>query len=167
MFGGRDQAGTATNDLHVLDLGGLAQGRGWQVLACAGQAPSPRQACAQVPSNSYTCCSCAIVLRGDALHPSRWLVEEGFLLLRCRWGHSAFVYEEQLWVYGGFDGQQSFEDLWTLDLSHFIWEKVQQGGVAPNRQLSKYGRSFHAAAVSPAGHSMLAFGKQVKVCYGA
>ncbi len=85
------------------------------------------------------------------------------MLLLCRWGHSAFVYKGQLWVYGGFDAQQGLDDLFRLDLSGLVWEKVQHAGVRPNRQLS---RRFHAAALWAAGHSMLAFGKQVSGLIG-
>lgn len=60
-------------------------------------------------------------------------------------------------MYGGFDGQNQLDDLYRLDLSSLTWTKVQQGGTLPDRRLGKH-RTFHTAAASPAGHSMLAFG---------
>jgi hypothetical protein len=85
------------------------------------------------------------------------------LLCCCRWGHSAFVYGERLWVYGGFDGQSYLDDIYSLDLSSLVWQKVKQRGTLPNRQLGKQ-RSFHAAVLSASGHSMLAFGAEPQVC---
>jgi hypothetical protein len=76
------------------------------------------------------------------------------------------VYREHFWVYGGFDGQSYLDDLYCLDLSTLVWEKVQQRGTLPNRQLGKQ-RSFHTAVLSASGHSMLAFGAepQVGACF--
>lgn len=54
------------------------------------------------------------------------------------------------------------DDMYSLDLASWSWEKVQQGGTRPNRQLGKH-LSFHPAAASHAGHSMLAFGMQQQV----
>lgn len=69
-------------------------------------------------------------------------------------------------MYGGFGPQQLvYEDMYCLDLATCTWEKVQQDGAVPDRQLGKH-KSFHAAVLAPAGHAMLAFGFQRQVCVG-
>lgn len=69
------------------------------------------------------------------------------------------MFEDQLWVYGGqsFANHQDAEGIYSLDLRTCTWEKVQQGGTLPNRQLGKH-KSFHGAVLAPAGHMMIAFG---------
>lgn len=79
-----------------------------------------------------------------------------------RWGHTSFVYDGQLFVYGGFDGQQNVGDMYSLDLSTCTWTRVQQRGVTPNASSGTH-RSFRAAALAPACHTMLAFGLEKQV----
>ena len=72
------------------------------------------------------------------------------------------MYGQQLWVYGGFDGQEQLDDMYKLDLDSLCWQRVEQAGARPDRQLGK-NRSFQSVAVSAAGHMMLAFGAAPKV----
>jgi hypothetical protein len=69
------------------------------------------------------------------------------------------VFEDRLWVYGGFANHQDAEGMYHLDLRTCqpTWEKVQQGGTLPNRQLGKH-KSFHGAVLAAAGHMMITFG---------
>lgn len=110
-----------------------------------------------------TSCICMCVHHLSAWRPDhQHTIACPSCLTWCRWGHGAFVFEQQLWVYGGSDGEQTFTDMWTLDLASLSWSKRQQRGVLPNRQLGKY-KSFLATTVLAAGHSMLAFGMQQQV----
>jgi hypothetical protein len=78
------------------------------------------------------------------------------------------VFEDHLWVYGGFANHQNAEGMYHLDLRTCTWDKVQQSGMLPNRQLGKH-KSFHGAVLAAAGHMMIAFGvvQQVNQQYTA
>lgn len=79
-----------------------------------------------------------------------------------RWGHTSFVYDGQLFVYGGFDGLQNVDDMYSLDLSTCTWTRVQQRGFTPSGPSGRH-RSFRAAVLAPAGHTMLALGLEKQV----
>ncbi|PIA17117.1 galactose oxidase, partial [Coemansia reversa NRRL 1564] len=58
-----------------------------------------------------------------------------------RAGHSCSVYPGSLYVFGGMDGSQCFNDLWVYDLELRRWAQVTPNGAMPP---ARYG---HASAV--------------------
>jgi len=56
-----------------------------------------------------------------------------------RWGHSAVIYQDELWVYGGFTSSWNSE-LYCLNLGTLVWRRINAEG-AP------FGRHFHSANV--------------------
>ncbi len=41
-----------------------------------------------------------------------------------RFGHSAIVYEDKMWIYGGWDGKNTLDDLWCFDLINRTWCEI-------------------------------------------
>eukprot|EP00742_Colponemidia_sp_Colp-10_P007607 GILJ01008199.1.p1 GENE.GILJ01008199.1~~GILJ01008199.1.p1 ORF type:complete len:1333 (-),score=224.94 GILJ01008199.1:1192-5190(-) len=66
-----------------------------------------------------------------------------------RWGHSAVVIENVMWVFGG-SGSKHFNDVRALDLGTLSWSKVQTNGPSPSP------RDSHSAVVY--NTSMVIFG---------
>ena len=62
--------------------------------------------------------------------PSAQVLPEG------RWGHSAFAYNGELYIYGGENSHQTFNDLWKYNLESFSWKKVEPKGKRPPRMRS-------------------------------
>ncbi|EEQ99489.1 kelch repeat protein, putative [Perkinsus marinus ATCC 50983] len=72
---------------------------------------------------------------------------------RVRSGHTACIYRSRfLYIFGGFDGQQCFDDLYQLDLHSLAWSKVEGHGDKPS------GRASHTAASDELAGSMFVFG---------
>ncbi|KAJ1970174.1 hypothetical protein IWQ62_000143 [Dispira parvispora] len=45
--------------------------------------------------------------------------------------HSSCIVDHQLYIFGGFDGSQFFDDLWVLDLQRRTWTQLQPQGASP------------------------------------
>ncbi|KAF4728359.1 hypothetical protein FOZ63_029489, partial [Perkinsus olseni] len=72
---------------------------------------------------------------------------------RIRSGHTACIYRSRfLYVFGGFDGEQCFDDLFRLDLHSLVWSKVEGRGDMPS------GRASHTATSDELAGSMFIFG---------
>ncbi|XP_078344080.1 kelch domain-containing protein 10-like [Oculina patagonica] len=79
-----------------------------------------------------------------ACHPSK---THGFpKRRRC---HGCVIFDSIVYICGGYDGVNIFDDIWSLDLSTFQWEKLPK--VLP------YCVYFHSATVTPSG-CMYVFG---------
>lgn len=62
---------------------------------------------------------------------------------------------QELFVYGGMDGERRLSDIWACDLTTFVWTEIVQRGVAP------LGRSLHTAVVID--ERMIVFGGWVSM----
>ncbi|KAF4756812.1 hypothetical protein FOZ63_030173 [Perkinsus olseni] len=72
---------------------------------------------------------------------------------RIRSGHTACIYRSRfLYVFGGFDGEQCFDDLYRLDLHSLVWSKIEGRGDMPS------GRASHTATSDELAGSMFVFG---------
>lgn len=73
-------------------------------------------------------------------------------MVPCRSGHSVVVYDEKLWLYGGYSDSQGryFDDMFTFDLHKHSWELVEQRGIEMDP------RAWHS--VSLFGDTLLMFG---------
>lgn len=59
-----------------------------------------------------------------------------------RRAHSAVLYQNKIWVFGGGTGLTALNDVWTLDVSSFSrmkWEEIKTTGRTPKR------RGYHTA----------------------
>ena len=65
---------------------------------------------------------------------------------RC---HGCVLWKGSVYICGGYNGVEVFDDIWSLDLSSFQWRKI-------NRTLS-YPVFFHSATITPQG-CMYVFG---------
>ena len=61
-----------------------------------------------------------------------------------RAGHSAIVYGEKLFMFGGEDPSGNTNDLFIFDFSKIEWKRVQTIGTPPSP------RSYHTSAFIPA-----------------
>lgn len=76
----------------------------------------------------------------------------------ARRAHSAVLYKEKVWIFGGGTGLTALNDVWTLDLSGnaglqsrpMRWEHVETHGTKPGP------RGYHTANL--VGNNMLIFG---------
>jgi len=60
-----------------------------------------------------------------------------------RAAHSCDFYDGKLWVFGGWNGKNALNDLWTLDIANYTWAEVNaKDSVAPPSP-----RNNHATAV--------------------
>ncbi|KAJ2346105.1 hypothetical protein GGF43_005058, partial [Coemansia sp. RSA 2618] len=66
---------------------------------------------------------------------------EDMILPPARAGHSCSVYPGSIYVFGGMNGEQCFNDLWVHDLELRRWKEVRPNGATPP---ARYG---HASAV--------------------
>ena len=48
-----------------------------------------------------------------------------------RYSHAAFVYNGELYIFGGRDWKQEFNDLWKFNTQTFSWKKIEPKGKAP------------------------------------
>ena len=70
-----------------------------------------------------------------------------------RSGHTCALYQDRyLYVFGGFDGTNCFDDLWCLDLESKKWEKLEAKGDLPS------GRASHSVATDDVQGVMYIFG---------
>ncbi|KAJ2846810.1 hypothetical protein IWW36_004169 [Coemansia brasiliensis] len=66
---------------------------------------------------------------------------ENFVLPPARAGHSSSIYPGSIYVFGGMNGEQCFNDLWVYDFELRRWSEVKPYGATPP---ARYG---HASAV--------------------
>ena len=69
--------------------------------------------------------------------------------------HAAWAYNDQMYVFGGRNDTQTFNDLWRYDSALGIWEALVSVGEAPPA------RSAASAVVLPDGKVLLSGGKEV------
>jgi len=157
VFGGHD--GTVyRNDLLVFNF----ETRCWvTALEIVGEAPSPRDAHAAVVHDSWMCIFGGYDSKRylNDFHrydfdTSTWSTMPN----SCgsppspRGGHSTGVYEDCMYVFGGCDGWNYFNDCYLFDLSRFEWSEVRVTGTAPGA------RSAPATVVHPGRACMYVFG---------
>lgn len=71
-----------------------------------------------------------------------------------RGGHSAVAYNNELIIFGGFDGKKHYNDIHALDIERGVWRKVAVNGSPPT------GRSGHASTLVADKHLMVVGGCQ-------
>ncbi|KNC85165.1 hypothetical protein SARC_02657 [Sphaeroforma arctica JP610] len=69
----------------------------------------------------------------------------------ARRSHSCVVFGGRLYIYGGTDGLNMFDDFWMLETTDFQWRRVRLNPA------TNFAKCFHAADVTPQG-SMFIFG---------
>ncbi|KXJ09182.1 Kelch domain-containing protein 10 [Exaiptasia diaphana] len=77
-----------------------------------------------------------------------WPSESGSFPKRRRC-HGCVLFQDKVYICGGYDGTEIFDDIWTLDMKSFKWSKFPM--VLPHPVY------FHSTAVTPSG-CMLTFG---------
>lgn len=45
--------------------------------------------------------------------------------------HSATIYNNDLYIFGGFCGESKLNDLWKFDLVSLKWQKINASGMIP------------------------------------
>eukprot|EP00922_Rhytidocystis_sp_ex-Travisia-forbesii_P021443 GHVS01031400.1.p1 GENE.GHVS01031400.1~~GHVS01031400.1.p1 ORF type:complete len:874 (+),score=128.88 GHVS01031400.1:24-2624(+) len=60
---------------------------------------------------------------------------------RTRFGHSAVTHDNSMYVFGGWDGQDTLQELYEYTFPSSVWNKVAERGTAPS------GRYRHSAVV--------------------
>ncbi|PFX31709.1 Leucine-zipper-like transcriptional regulator 1 [Stylophora pistillata] len=62
---------------------------------------------------------------------SEWRIEGR--LPPARSAHGAAIYQNNLWIFAGYDGNKRLDDLWTICLTdpNPVWQEVQQSGDRP------------------------------------
>eukprot|EP00928_Gymnodinium_smaydae_P016522 TRINITY_DN16210_c0_g2_i1.p1 TRINITY_DN16210_c0_g2~~TRINITY_DN16210_c0_g2_i1.p1 ORF type:complete len:933 (+),score=181.92 TRINITY_DN16210_c0_g2_i1:190-2799(+) len=74
-------------------------------------------------------------------------------VLQSRSGHTCALYRNRyLYIFGGFDGSNCFDDLYVLDLETKVWRKIEAGGERPS------GRASHSAVADDLAGVMYIFG---------
>jgi len=63
-----------------------------------------------------------------------------------RWGHSAVVYNGDVYIFGGQNGTQFFDDVWHFSLTDGTWKRVYNGG-----STGPSARIMHSAASASGG----------------
>jgi len=69
-----------------------------------------------------------------------------------RGGHTAVVHEDRMYVFGGCDGWNYFNDCYVFDFERYLWTAVRISGTAPGA------RSAPATVVHPGRNAMYVFG---------
>lgn len=153
VFGGltnHDVADRQDNSLYLLNTSSLV----WQKANASGARPSGRY------GHTISCLGSKICLFGGRLldyyfndlvcfdlnnlntSDSRWeLASVVNDPPPARAGHVAFTFSDKLYIFGGTDGANFFNDLWCYHPKQSAWSKVETFGVAPNP------RAGHAASV--------------------
>lgn len=57
----------------------------------------------------------------------------------ARYGHAACLKNDKLYIYGGRNKKEIFNDLWCLQIHSGYWDLINQNGIIP---LPRYGHSF-------------------------
>ena len=52
---------------------------------------------------------------------------------RC--DHAAFAFNGELYIFGGFNGKQTFSDMWKFNLETLSWKEVAPKGKGPTRSM--------------------------------
>lgn len=157
VFGGCTIANTTFNDLWRFDL----SNRTWIRPIATGTFPSPK-ACASLVEYKNN-----LILFGGWTHSSPYPIHQEWRLFNHihifdtqtdRWsliepksycppiaGHSASIVGDQMVVFGGLQSEpnnptpfSSSNDLWVLNLNHFVWHKQLTSNLKP---LPRYGHS--------------------------
>lgn len=97
------------------------------------------------------CADLDLVWRYDLLK-GEWGVVDCPRAPCARSGHSVVVYEEKLWLFGGYSDAlgQYFADMFTFDLQNHSWELVDQRGIEMEP------RAWHSVTLS--GDRLLLYG---------
>lgn len=64
-----------------------------------------------------------------------------------RYGHTANLWNKKMYIFGGWNGKEYFNDIITFDLEKMVWSKLQASGNPPTP------RQGHASCV--VGHSLI------------
>ena len=93
-----------------------------------------------------------LMWRYDLLHSEWTLLRDSPRSPCVRSGHSAVVYDNKLWLFGGYSDTlvQYFRDMYTYDFATAVWEPVEQEGIEMES------RAWHSVTV--VGDTMLLFG---------
>ncbi|KAL4703511.1 hypothetical protein ACJJTC_018095 [Scirpophaga incertulas] len=143
VFGG-DNGKSMLNDLIRFDI----REKSWTKTGCMGTPPAPRYHHSAVVHRSsmfvfggYT----GDILANSNLTNKNDLFEYKFQSAQwIQWkfsgqepvprsAHGAAVYDDKLWIFGGYDGNARLNDMWTINLvgENRQWERVEQKGQCP------------------------------------
>lgn len=87
------------------------------------------------------------------LYPSWEFLECDGEVPQSRSGHTCALHKNRfLYIFGGFDGSNCFDDLYVLDLDSRSWRKIEAGGECPS------GRASHSAVTDEFAGVMYVFG---------
>lgn len=87
------------------------------------------------------------------LYPSWEFVDSDGDVPQSRSGHTCALHKNRfLYIFGGFDGSNCFDDLYVLDLELRQWRKIVAGGDTPT------GRASHSAVTDERAGVMYIFG---------
>ena len=139
LFGGCERvSGASTNILYRLVVGNNT----WQIANVRGDIPCPR--------NSHTMATCdgnmflfggwdGESIFGDMFvlhsHGTGWseIVSPQPSPRPCaRMGHSASVFRNSMFIFGGFIHPNTLNDLWEFNTPQSRWEKIEAGGQPPS-----------------------------------
>lgn len=155
VFGGTDEA-TRRNDLYCYDM----LSNNWSPVDTQGMVPTPRSGAKGVSCGNsfylfggYT--------RKDGVYYNdlyRFDTTTGiWTKLFCtgdcpsiRTDHTAVIYDNAIYIFGGYDGKTRFNDLKACKLENYDWSSLPESGLQP---LPRFG---HTAVVY--NHSMYVFG---------
>lgn len=87
------------------------------------------------------------------LYPSWEFLDSDGDIPQSRSGHTCALHKNRfLYIFGGFDGSNCFDDLYVLDLELRQWRKIEPGGDLPT------GRASHSAVTDEYAGVMYVFG---------
>uniref|UniRef100_A0A671KM52 Kelch domain containing 3 n=1 Tax=Sinocyclocheilus anshuiensis TaxID=1608454 RepID=A0A671KM52_9TELE len=133
IFGGYEQlADCFSNEIHKLDTSSMC----WSlvsarvsVIRSETSLVSYQQVCACIMTSSLEC-----VFKIFDTETNCWLnTPSAQLLPEGRRSHSAFAYNGELYIFGGYNARldRHFNDLWKFNPEAFSWKKVEPKGKGP------------------------------------
>ena len=143
------------NDVHVLDL----ETQQWSAPACSGKLPVARYGhVAAVVGEEMLVYGgrgaggeLPVDVVGLNLRTFRWTHHQTATPPpRGRFNHAATLVGTRLCVFGGWDGTQSMDDLWVLDVGSMAWIKPRCAGRRP--------RARHGHVMECVDGELLVFG---------
>ena len=155
VFGGTDET-TRRNDLYCYDM----LNNIWNQVETQGMVPTPRSGAKGVACNSSFYLFGGYTRKDGVYYNDLYRFDTGsgiWTKLFCtgdcpsiRTDHTAVLYENSIYIFGGYDGKIRFNDLRSCKLENYEWVALPENGMQP---LPRFG---HTAVVY--NHSMYIFG---------
>lgn len=147
VFGGKTAEGVELNDLYALDV----VEKEWRVVETHGSPPPPRYGHTATLAGSMMIVfggrsrngflNDVCVLNTDTYE---WRQQDTTGIAPCpRYAHTAVasLRTGKLYVFGGSNGNETFNSLFALDLNTWAWEELYVTGLPPDS------RAYHAASL--------------------